>query len=67
MPQFDFYSWYSVCFYTLLFFHLSYFFFLRFIFLPLVELSKIRAKLLNLISNVKQVPALFEVFLPTNN
>jgi hypothetical protein len=63
MPQFDFYSWYSVCFYTLIFFHLSYFLFLRYIFLPLIELAKIRQKLVSLVSNNKQMPSLFESFL----
>ena len=65
MPQFDFYSWYSVCFWTLLFFHLSYFFFLKFVFLPLMELAKVRQKLVNLILTSGRAPALLEVSLVT--
>lgn len=62
MPQFDFYSWYSVCLWTLVFFQLSYFLFLRFIFLPLLELSKIRQKLYSLILGTKKNPELFGLF-----
>jgi len=46
MPQFDFYSWSSVCFWTLFFFQLMYFFLLHELFIPLCEFDKFYSKFL---------------------
>jgi len=47
MPQFDTFSWLTVCFWTLITFLVFYIITLRWVFLPMVELFKTRTKLAN--------------------
>lgn len=52
MPQFDIYSWSSVCFWTLVFFHFTYIFLLRNVFIPLCEIDKFYDKLTILTTSI---------------
>ncbi len=61
MPQFDIYSWASVCFWTLVFFHFTYIFLLRNLFIPLCEIDKFYDKLTLL--NTYQTPQKFSRFI----
>lgn len=54
MPQFDIYSWSSVCFWTLVFFHFTYIFLLRNVFIPLCEIDKFYDKLTILSTSVSE-------------
>ena len=54
MPQFDIYSWASVCFWTLVFFHFTYIFLLRNLFIPLCEIDKFYDKLTILTTSITE-------------
>lgn len=45
MPQFDAYSWLSVCLWLLITFHLVYIFMLQYVYIPITEIVKFRQKI----------------------